>query len=164
MSNSLSPYGLQPTRLLCPWDTPGKNTGVGCHFLLQGVFPAQRSNHISYVSCIGRQVLYHWCHLGSLTHEIHILNFIVSNLINVSFRAVYRKNGYIYIYIQWLGLHASSEGDMGSIPCWETKIPHATWHAKKKKEKKSVKTNLLNYQKCQRSPKRCPYFHFPKRD
>ena len=26
---------LQPTRLLCPWDSPGKNTGVGCHFLLQ---------------------------------------------------------------------------------------------------------------------------------
>ena len=25
----------QPTRLLCPWDSPGKNTGVGCHFLLQ---------------------------------------------------------------------------------------------------------------------------------
>ena len=29
------------TRLLCPWDFPGKNTGVGCHFLLQGIFPAQ---------------------------------------------------------------------------------------------------------------------------
>ena len=31
--------GLQPTRLLCPWDSPGKNTGVGCHFLLQGNLP-----------------------------------------------------------------------------------------------------------------------------
>ena len=31
-------------RLLCPWDSPGKNTGVGCHALLQGVFPAQGSN------------------------------------------------------------------------------------------------------------------------
>ena len=38
MSNSLQPQGLQPTRLLCPWDFPGKNTGVGCHFLLQGSF------------------------------------------------------------------------------------------------------------------------------
>ena len=28
----------------CPWDSPGKNTGVGCHFLLQGVFPSQGSN------------------------------------------------------------------------------------------------------------------------
>ena len=34
MSNSLRPHGLQPTRLLCPWDSPGKNTGVGCHFPL----------------------------------------------------------------------------------------------------------------------------------
>ena len=31
MSNSLRPHGLQPARLLCPWDSPGKNTGVGCH-------------------------------------------------------------------------------------------------------------------------------------
>ena len=38
------PHGLQPARLLCPWDFPGKNTGVGCHFLLQGIFPIQGSN------------------------------------------------------------------------------------------------------------------------
>ena len=35
MSDSLGPYELQPTRLLCPWDFPGKRTGVGCHCLLQ---------------------------------------------------------------------------------------------------------------------------------
>ena len=38
MSDFLWPHGLQPTRLLCPWDFPGKNTGVGCHSLLQGSF------------------------------------------------------------------------------------------------------------------------------
>ena len=38
----LQPHGLQPTRLLCPWDFSGKNTGMGCHFLLQGIFPTQR--------------------------------------------------------------------------------------------------------------------------
>ena len=32
------------TRILCPWHSPGKNTGVGCHFLLQGIIPTQRSN------------------------------------------------------------------------------------------------------------------------
>ena len=32
------------SRLLCPWDLPGKNTGVGCHFLLQGICPTQGSN------------------------------------------------------------------------------------------------------------------------
>ena len=35
MSDSVQPHGLQPTRLLHPWDSPGNNTGVGCHFLLQ---------------------------------------------------------------------------------------------------------------------------------
>ena len=36
--------GLWPTRLLCPWDSPSKNTGVGCHTFLQGIFPTQGSN------------------------------------------------------------------------------------------------------------------------
>ena len=40
----LQPHGLKPTRLLCPWDFPGKNTGVGWHFLLQGFFPTQGWN------------------------------------------------------------------------------------------------------------------------
>ena len=35
MSDSVRPHRWQPIRLLCPWDSPGKNTGVGCHFLLQ---------------------------------------------------------------------------------------------------------------------------------
>ena len=37
MFDSFQCHGLQPTRFLCPWDCPSKNTGVGCHFLLQGV-------------------------------------------------------------------------------------------------------------------------------
>ena len=43
-SNSLRPYRLQPARLLHPRDSPGRNTGVGCHALLQGIFPTQGSN------------------------------------------------------------------------------------------------------------------------
>ena len=49
-AQSLSRVGLfvtsrtEPTRLLCPWDSPGKNTGMGCHALLQGIFPTQGSN------------------------------------------------------------------------------------------------------------------------
>ena len=35
VSDSVRPHRRQPTRLPCPWDSPGKNTGVGCHFLLQ---------------------------------------------------------------------------------------------------------------------------------
>ena len=44
VSDSLRPCGLESTRLLCPWDSPGKNTGVGCHALLQGIIPNQGSN------------------------------------------------------------------------------------------------------------------------
>ena len=43
-SDSVQPYGLKPTRFLCPWDAPGRNTGVDCHGLLQGIFPTQGSN------------------------------------------------------------------------------------------------------------------------
>ena len=44
MSDSLGPCGPWPARLLCLWDSPGKNTGVACHALLQGIFPTQGSN------------------------------------------------------------------------------------------------------------------------
>ena len=60
---AVQPCGLQPTRLLCPWGFPGKNTGVGCHALLQG--SSRPRDRRTCVSCIGRQVLYHWHHLGS---------------------------------------------------------------------------------------------------
>ena len=55
VSDSLRPHWLKLTRLLCPWDSPGKNTGVGCHFLLQGIFPAQGLN-LDLLHC--RQALY----------------------------------------------------------------------------------------------------------
>ena len=44
LSDSLQPHGLQPTRLLCPQNFPGKNTGARCHFPLQGIFLSQGSN------------------------------------------------------------------------------------------------------------------------
>ena len=40
-------HALQPARRPCPWDSPGKNTGVGCHALLQGIFPTQGSHPAS---------------------------------------------------------------------------------------------------------------------
>ena len=81
--NSLWPHGLQPARLLCPWDSPGKNTAVGCHFLLQGIFSNQGSNpHLLH--------LLHWqadhlqlSHLGSLrqrTVELRYLRFIAKDV------------------------------------------------------------------------------------
>jgi len=44
VSYSLRPRGLYPTGLLCPWSSPGKNTGVGCHTLFQGIFVTRGSN------------------------------------------------------------------------------------------------------------------------
>ena len=62
VSSPLWPHGPWPSRLLYPWNFPGKNTGVGCHFLLCGIFPAQELN----------MCLLYWrvyplplCHLGS---------------------------------------------------------------------------------------------------
>ena len=53
------PVGLQPTRLLCPWDSPGNNTRVGCHPLFQGIFLIRVQTCVSYLSSTGRQILYH---------------------------------------------------------------------------------------------------------
>ena len=56
VSDSVRPHGLEPARLLCPWDFPRKNPGGGCHFLLQG---SSRPRDQTRISCSGRQVLYH---------------------------------------------------------------------------------------------------------
>ena len=48
------PMDYNPSRLLCPWGSPGKKTGVGCHALLQGIFPTQGSSLMSLTSaCTG---------------------------------------------------------------------------------------------------------------
>ena len=62
---------LRPAMLLCPWNSPGKNTGVGCCALLQEVFLTRDWTQVSCFSCIGRQALYPLCHLGS--PSCHIL-------------------------------------------------------------------------------------------
>ena len=54
-SDSLQPHGLWPTRLLCPWDSLGKNIGVDCHSLLQRLFLTQGLNS-GLLHC--RQILY----------------------------------------------------------------------------------------------------------
>ena len=54
-STLLRPQGLQPARLLCPWDFPGKNTGVGCHVLFQGTFQTQGRNwSLAFLALTGK--------------------------------------------------------------------------------------------------------------
>ena len=57
------PYGLQPDRLLCPWDLPGKNTGVGCHALLQ---------HLAYILFI--------CIINKAAMNIHVQPCVCVNM------------------------------------------------------------------------------------
>ena len=60
MSDLLWPMDcMYPIRLLCPWNSPGKNTGVGCHSCLQGIF-LTRGLNLGLLHC--RQILYHLSH------------------------------------------------------------------------------------------------------
>ena len=72
VSDSLQPCGLKPARLLCPWDFPGKNIGVGCHFLLQGIFLTQ-----GYVVLIFQK---------SMTHQYKIIKTLFLNLLLDTFK------------------------------------------------------------------------------
>ena len=65
--DSLQSHGLRLTRLLRPWNFPGKNTGVCCHFLLQGIFPTWRLN-LGVPHC--KQTLYLLSHQGSPDHNL----------------------------------------------------------------------------------------------
>ena len=62
VSSSLRPHGLWLGRLLCSWNSPGKNTGVGCHALLQGIFPIWGWNQ-GLLPC--RWILNHLSYKGS---------------------------------------------------------------------------------------------------
>ena len=76
VSDSLRPHELYSTRLLCPWNSPGKNTGVDCHSLFQRIFLTQESNpgllyhrqilyRLSY-----REVLLEWIPVGILVQDV----------------------------------------------------------------------------------------------
>ena len=86
VSNSLWPHGLQFTRLLHLWDFPGKSTGVGCHFLLQGIFPTQESNPVSCI--IGRRFtvwatreVCYGCIAFKCIHVTHVYLYIYSCIV-----------------------------------------------------------------------------------
>ena len=72
-------------RLLFPWHFPGNNTGVGCHFLLKGVFPTQGSNlHLlSLLHC--RRFLYHWPTREAHWSPYHFLIYLVTYLLLLLF-------------------------------------------------------------------------------
>ena len=83
VSDSLWPHGLYPTRVLCPWDSPGKNTGVGCHSLLQRIFPTQGLNSglLHY-----RRILYHLSYRNAIVSKSRYLIY------TVEYYSVIKKN------------------------------------------------------------------------
>ena len=97
--------GLWPTRLLCPWDSPGMNTGVGCQSLLQGIFPTQQSN-LGLPHC--GQVLYHLSYQGSpvalnKSYLIILLKSIVKALQQLPSAQNLRNDPVFPKYPKWLG-------------------------------------------------------------
>ena len=69
MSDSLGPCGLQPARLFSPWNFLGKNTGVGCHSLLQGEGSVlTQGSNLGLLH--GRLILYHLSHQGSPENKV----------------------------------------------------------------------------------------------
>ena len=78
-SDSLWPCGPQPTRPLCPWDSPGKNPEVGFHSLLQGIFPTQGLNP-GLLHC--RCFLYHLRHKPFLEAHVPVIRmFLISGFV-----------------------------------------------------------------------------------
>ena len=109
-------------------DFPGKNTGVGCHFLLQEIFPTQGLNP-GLLHC--RQMLHCLSHQGSHNY-IQIPGLLLTGWVTLDKPLKICDSG-TSLMAQWLRLCTSTTGDTGSSPCWETKIPHAPWHSQMNK-------------------------------
>ena len=120
MSNSLQSHGLEPTGLLYPWNSPGKDTGVGCHFLLQGIFPTQGSNP-DLLHC--RQTLYCLSHQGSFV--VKAMVFLV---------VMYRCESWIIKKAEcW-------RNDTFKLWCWR-KLLRVSWPARKSHQLIQKETN-----------------------
>ena len=98
MSNPQWPCGLQPSRLLCPRDFPGKNTGVGCHFLLQEIFPTQGLNP-GLPHC--RQTLHHLSHQGCPLADKWIRKWYIYTM---KYYSDIKRNTFESVLMRWMKL------------------------------------------------------------
>ena len=113
---------MQPSRLHCPWDSPGKNTGVGCHALLQGIFLTQRSNS-GLLHC--RWILYCLSHqaagdLGTIPSCVNLGSW--GGALQLSLAAS-RDPVPCEVLDSLLGDHRSSSGFCPGFPLFPTPQP-----------------------------------------
>ena len=102
MSDSVQPHRRQPTRLPHPWDSPGKNTGVGCHFLLQWMKVKSESEVVQ--SCLT------------------LSNPMDCSLPGSSVHGVYQAR-----VLEWVAIVSLTEGIWKSWMKWRTRHVHVCW-------------------------------------
>ena len=100
----LWPFRLQHARLLCPWEFSGKNTGVGCHVFLQGIFPTQGKgweDPALHEEGSGRSCIT-WRRVGKILHS-HVLHYRQTLLLSHRGRE-FKKQGYLLKHMKTLRL------------------------------------------------------------
>ena len=119
MSDSVRPHRRQPTRLPRPWDSPGKNTGVGCHFLLQ-CMKVKRESEVSQ-SCLTLHDPMDCSLPGSSVHGIfqaRVLEWIaIAFLLLIKLQMLSR-----YLFLE-IALHSKQDVYIWESPSWQAK----TW-------------------------------------
>ena len=130
-----TPWIVACTRLLRPWDFQGKSTGVGCHFLLQGISPTQGSNP-GLSHC--RQTLHRLSRQGSPNFKTRYKAVIIQSVWRMPPR---------------LGLAASTARGVRSVPGWGTEIRQVTQHDRKKGQRTWIDASPKRTCKCNKRMK-----------
>ena len=136
MSNYLQPQGLWPTRFVCPGDSPGKNTGEGCHFLLLGIFQTQGLSACFLQLLHWQADSYHWATWEALLPVLVIVHSVTINYcVYVSFSITVSLG-----YMTSSGI-ARSYGSI--IPSFLKESPYHSPYGS---------INLYSHQQCKRVP------------
>ena len=117
------PPGRQPARLLCPWNFPGKNTRLGCHFFLQGMFPTQEQNPRLLRGQADSSLL---SHLRSSTYLLlKLKSFPLKLEVAVTIFSIKEFPG---LGVPWWlsGKESICQCRRHGLDPWSGKIPHAT--------------------------------------